>query len=213
MAIKTGWETTIFIQRRVVEQVSRNTQAVHMSDSSLPERTFLPFDQIILPSVCLLNDILLRQTDAPEVFASGVTNGALPSPPANRGGYPNAVGIFYYHGQLCHPLFISRSFPMAGKYYEEEDGYGETDGGGPGVDNGVADIPMQHQSPIYDLPNPRKTVILVNDIPYSTYRALIYYVSIHGWQAKLLVLIFMQLYTDNVVFAPLAWVSTVGKQN
>jgi hypothetical protein len=93
---------------------------------------------------------------------------------------------------------------MAGKYYEEEDGYGETDGGGPGVDNGVADIPMQHQSPIYDLPNPRKTVILVNDIPYSTYRALIYYVSIHAWQAKLIVLIFMQLYTDNVVFAPLA---------
>lgn len=29
---------------------------------------------------------------------------------------------------------------------------------------------------MYDSPNPRKTVILVNDIPYSTYRALIYYV-------------------------------------
>jgi hypothetical protein len=73
-------------------------------------------------------------------------------------------------------------FPNGTKYFhygaDEEDIYGDTDGGGPVVDTGVANLQLDHQSsPLYDSPNPRKTVILVNDIPYSTYRALIYYVS------------------------------------
>lgn len=117
----------------------------------------------------------------PQVFSSGITNGALPSPPANRASHSNSVGCFSMSRPHRHSRYLSHDvFAMAGKYYhyEEEDGYGETDGGGPGVDNGVADIPMSHQSPIYDMTNPRKTAIVVNDIPYSTYRALIYYVSL-----------------------------------
>jgi hypothetical protein len=75
---------------------------------------------------------------------------------------------------------------------DEDDGYGETDGGGPGVDNGVANISLEQQSPLYDSPNPRKTTIVVNDIPYSTYRALIYYVretSLNGDIHDLLILL------------------------
>lgn len=124
-----------------------------------------------MPNVRIISarkDILALRSDYfAKLFASGVSNGgALPSPPATRGFHPST---YFHYGA------------------DEEDGYGETDGGGPGVDNGITNIPLDRQSPIYDSPNPRKTVILVNDIPYSTYRALIYY-----------------LYTDNIVFAPLA---------
>ncbi|KAG8835982.1 hypothetical protein FRC17_010951 [Serendipita sp. 399] len=130
-----------------------------------------------MPNVRVISarkDILALRSDYfAKIFASGLANGGpLPSPPVNRGFLSNS---YYHYGA------------------EEEDGYGETDGGGPGVDTGVSNtnintIPSETQSPIYDSPHhPRKTVIIVNDIPYSTYRALIYY-----------------LYTDSVVFAPLA---------
>ena len=90
--------------------------------------------------------------------------------------------------------------------------YNETDGdGGPGVDpdipgtNHLNTIPSETQSPLYESPHhPRKTVILVNDIPYSTYRALIYFVRAPVLRLGGKVIDALQLYTDNVVFAPLA---------
>ncbi|CAG7846934.1 SubName: Full=Uncharacterized protein {ECO:0000313/EMBL:CCA72058.1} [Serendipita indica DSM 11827] len=131
-----------------------------------------------MPNVRIISarkDILaLRSEYFSKLFASNLANGGtLPSSPANRNYHANP---YYRYGA------------------EEDDMYNETDGdAGPGVDPDIPGtnlntIPSENQSPLYESPHhPRKTVILVNDIPYSTYRALIYF-----------------LYTDNIVFAPLA---------
>ncbi|KAG8788640.1 hypothetical protein FRB91_002658 [Serendipita sp. 411] len=158
-------------------QQYKSSKGHHQDDDLQSEEGTGLVDYAGMPNVRVISarkDILALRSDYfAKLFAGGLANGGpLPSPPVNRGFLSNS---YYHYGA------------------EEEDGYGETDGGGPGVDTGVSNtnlntIPSETQSPIYDSPHhPRKTAIIVNDIPYSTYRALIYY-----------------LYTDNVVFAPLA---------
>lgn len=101
-------------------------------------------------------------------------------------GHHNNVGPVPFLSSVIYPpsIYFFRAGYESQKYFhygDEEDIYGDTDGGGGGpvVDTGVANLQLDHQSsPLYESPNPRKTVILVNDIPYSTYRALIYYVSL-----------------------------------
>ncbi len=52
---------------------------------------------------------------------------------------------------------------------------------------------------------PRKTIVVVSDVAYATYRAVLYYVRIsYACNAPTQLTVFLQLYTDNIVFAPLA---------
>jgi hypothetical protein len=109
-------------------------------------------------------------------------------------------------GPVDTSLILSDSIHSTAEWDQIEQETPSEDGYTPTPVTPTSSPPQHSSTPDYTSENP-KTTVVVKDAAYITYRAMLYYVSISGKFDSMslsLLFLFIKLYTDSIVFAPLS---------